>query len=165
MAFELWGYKSGAGNQIAAALKAYGLAEFHGKTDKREIRISEAGRRILLDAPEKSKLLKEAALKPSLHAELWKKYGGELPPANIMIRQHLLLDQNFNRSLVDSFISQFRATIAYAGLAVSGKLPDKDKEQDDGEQFVQDEPKMLTLDPNINDSDKAQLPLSPPPKG
>ena len=60
---ELWGFKalSGAGNQNVAALKAYGLIEVEGEGDKRLVRISDTGRRILLGANDRDNLLKQAA--------------------------------------------------------------------------------------------------------
>lgn len=132
VAFDLWKYKSGAGNQVAAALKAFGLAVIQGKTDKREIKLTEHARRILLDADNKAQLLQVAAMHPSLHAELWRKYDGELPQSDAVIKNYLVVEREFNPSFVDKFISQFRSTIAFAGLSEGATIP-PEEEEDAGE--------------------------------
>lgn len=159
VAFETWKYKEGWGNQIAAALKAYRIAEIRGKTDKREIKATDAGRRIILEAPEKAKLLKEAALKPALHAELWKKYHGD-PPADAVIRNYLVVDRFFNPSFVDSFISQFRKTIAFAGLTETDRIVTEEEEEDEEDEEIQhdehgDDASML--DESVKKQDKGGM--------
>jgi hypothetical protein len=166
VAFDLWKYKSGAGNQVAAALKAFGFARIEGKTDKRAVRLTEAARRILLNAPDREQLLKEAALTPSLHAELWKKYDGD-PPADSVIKNYLLVDRDFNQNFVDSFISQFRNTIAFAGLGEGDKIPSED-EADEGESDENGkdglESEEAMLDRTIKKEDKGS-PFNPTQKG
>lgn len=171
VAFDTWKYKEGWGNQIAAALKAYGLTEVKGKTDKREIKITEDGRRIILDAPEKEELLKYAALRPAIHAELWTKYRAD-PPADPVLKNYLVVDRFFNRNFVDSFISQFRKTIAYAGLNETDILPDEetgeiqpeqrniaDSGQDSGKPMLASQVKNTDKSDAFTAPSKGQLPF------
>lgn len=117
VAMDAWGYKAaGTTHSVIAALKAYGLIEVQGEGEKKEIKVSESGRKILDDHSEHGALLKEVALRPTLHRELWEKYEGNLPPSNKLISEHLKYKRNFNPTTVDGFIEQFRATIAFARL-------------------------------------------------
>lgn len=126
VAYELWGYKAGAGAQVVAALKAFGLIETQGEKEKRQIRLTETAWRILGNAPDRAQLLKDAALSPDIHKLIWDKYAGDLPKADAIIKDWLVWEKNFNQSFVDSFIAQFRATIAFANLVLSDKVtPDE----------------------------------------
>jgi hypothetical protein len=131
----LWNYKKGAGDQVVAALKAFGLLEVQGESETRQVRLTEAARRILGNAPDRAELLKVAALKPDLHKEIWEKYEGDLPPADAIIREYLIWERNFNEDFVDSFINQFRSTIAYASIDLSDKIR-SDGDDDDGDDFI-----------------------------
>ncbi len=124
-AHAAWKYKAGVGDQNIAALKAYGLIEVQGKKDTRQIRLTEGAWRILGNAPNRAALLAEAALKPEIHEEIWEKYEGTLP-ADEVLRDYLVWERKFNEASVDSFIAQFRNTIAFAGLTSSDKMTDED---------------------------------------
>jgi hypothetical protein len=119
-----WELKTAAGDQNIAALKAFGLIEVQGIKDKRQIRMSEMGWRILGNAPDRAELLKVAALSPDIHKEIWEKYGGAPPPSDAILKDYLLWERErkFNEASVDGFIAQFRGTIAYAGLGLSDKV-------------------------------------------
>src|ERR1700730_12502522 len=73
---ERWGYKalSAALKQAVAAVKAYGLISVEGEGPARQIGVTERGRWIVLNAPDRDQLLKKAALGPSLFKALWDKY-------------------------------------------------------------------------------------------
>jgi len=122
VAHHLWGYKKGAGDQQIAALKAFGLVEAQGEADKRQIRLTDTAWRILGNAPDRGELLKEAALKPGIHAQIWQKYGGDLPKADQVISDWLVWEKGFNQSFVGGFIDQLRDTIAFANLSLSDKV-------------------------------------------
>jgi len=123
-AYKLWGYKKGAGDQTVAALKSFGLIDVSGAKDKRQIRLTDSGLRILGNAPDKAHLLAIAALSPEIHQQIWDHYDGELP-ADWIIRDYLVWDLKFNETFVDNFIAQFRATADYAGLGFSDKVADE----------------------------------------
>lgn len=125
---DRWGYKSksGAVDQTIGALSAYGLIEdVGGSTKKREIKVSDIGRKIALDHSETPSLLRECAVKPKVFSHLLEKYGnGELPPDST-ISEYLVFhhDPPFNEASVGKCIARFKATIAYAKLDGSAILP------------------------------------------
>ncbi len=121
-AWETWEYKKGSGNQIVAALDAYGLIEVEGIADRRQIKLTTEARKILSNHSDTPKLLKDAALKPDLHREIWEHFDSVLPPNDRVIREYLEFERNFNPNYVDKFIEQFRATLAFANVTESDKL-------------------------------------------
>lgn len=130
-ALNIWNYKMGAGNQMVAALKSFGLLDVKGEKENRQLRLTDAAIRIIGNAPDRAKLLKEAALKPSIHKEVWDKYNGELP-ADIIIREYLRWERGFNEEAIDGFIAQLRETIEFAKVRTSDKLRNRvDRDDDD----------------------------------
>ena len=124
VAMQHWGYKaeSSTGYSCIAALKKFGLVDEEGVGEHREVRLSALALALLLDAgegsSERATALRTAALNPRIHAELWERYGPELP-SDQTLRRFLLLEKSFNEASVDEFISEYRATVAYAGLSES----------------------------------------------
>lgn len=125
-AMDAWNYKAGTTNSVIAALKAYGLIDVTGEGDKRSIRVTEVARKILDDHSDTPRLLKEAALAPPLYSELWVKYGPSLPPSDKVISEYLKFERNFNPSVVDGIIKDFRATIAFSSLGNSDNIVEMD---------------------------------------
>lgn len=111
------GYKTavGPGGVIISALMKFGLVADEGTGAARHARLTEHGRRIVLDSDDRSGLLKEAALLPTIHKELWTKYGAELPSPESM-KRYLIVERRFNERVVDGFIQQYIDTLDYAGL-------------------------------------------------
>jgi hypothetical protein len=137
--YDAWNYKSAAGDQTVAALKSFGLVEVLGIKDKRELRVTEAAWRILGNAPDREGLLQVAALKPEIHRKLWDKYEGP-PPADSILKTYLIWDLKFNPSFVDSFMAQYRATLAFANITASDSLSGENSETDE----VEEAPLMQT---------------------
>ena len=131
VARTLWGYKksSAAGNQCVAALKAYGLLKVQGKGESRHVSVTDNARRIILDAPEGKALLKQAALGPAVHDQLWAKFGKSGLPDDAVIRHHLIFDKKFNEDVVEGLIGRFRSTIAFANLDSSDIISDGSDQQ------------------------------------
>jgi hypothetical protein len=127
VAHDKWGLKalSANGDQSVAALKAFGLLEVEGSGEKRQVRVSDMARRIILESPERSELIKQAALKPKVHADLWAKYGEGGLPSNDVLRSYLVFDLKFNESYVDWFIDEFRETLAFAEIGDDGTIQDQ----------------------------------------
>jgi hypothetical protein len=161
-----WEYKPGSsqGDQTLAALRAFGLVEITGAGDKRMVRISEHGYRILAGATDASERIKDAALSPTLHGELWQKYGRDGLPSSDVIRNYLLFEREagrFNEDVVDAFIDRFKETISFAKLdssdkiraAVLGGLDDDQSGEQDGGQVIQ----------NASQAQQRQNPAPPPP--
>jgi hypothetical protein len=110
-----------------AALKHFGLIVDEGSKENRRVKLTDLGLDILLhpgDSPKRRVALETAALTPKIHRELWDKYDGKLPP-DVSIRLYLLRARDgghFNRNFVDSFIANFRSTLAFAKLDQADKI-------------------------------------------
>src|SRR5437899_1309957 len=85
IAAKHWNYeeKSSGAAQTAAALISFGLMQDEGTGDKRRLKLTHNALRILLDeraeSDERAKLVKDAALAPKIHQELWRRWGPNLP--------------------------------------------------------------------------------------
>jgi len=135
-----WGYKpnSGPGLVAVAAMKKFGLVVDEGSGDRRKVRLSDAAIRILLDEREDSsaklRAIQEAALRPTIHAELWQRYGGSLP-SDQNLKYYLRTERTFTEAGAEEFIRQFKGTLDFANLLNGGKLSgdEEDKEEDESE--------------------------------
>ena len=133
VAMQHWGYKeeSSTGYSCVAALKKFGLVDHDGMGETRQIRLSALALAILLDrdpaSDDRRDALRRAALNPRIHAELWERYGADLP-SDQTLRRFLVIERNFNEASVDELLAEYKATVAFAGLgrgaaAVPGALP------------------------------------------
>jgi hypothetical protein len=134
-----WDYspKSGLGLVVVAALKKFGLLEEQGAGDAREVRLTELARTILLDtreqSPERVKAIREAALLPPIHAELWAECDGQLPSDDNLSYQ-LRVRKSFTDTAAKAFIRQFRDTLAFAGLVRSDSMSESQADKPKGQQ-------------------------------
>jgi hypothetical protein len=108
-----WGYsqKSSNGTLAISALRKFGLVD-----GSPEVKLTRLALDILNPASEATRheLLQRAALLPALHKELWDEHKGQLPSdATLEFR---LRSSQFTLQGAKSFISQFKATLSYAGL-------------------------------------------------
>ena len=132
VAMQHWGYKedSSTGYSCVAALKKFGLVDHDGMGETRQIRLSALALAILLDrdpaSDDRRDALRRAALNPRIHAELWERYGADLP-SDQTLRRFLVIERNFNEASVDELLAEYKATAAFAGLgraaAAAGALP------------------------------------------
>jgi hypothetical protein len=134
-----WGYKPTSSGALvtAAALKNFGLlTELDSGAGGRTFKISDLGMKIVADkrpeSSERDAAIRQAALSPKIHRELWRKYNGNLP-SDTELAHRLLWDWNFNENVIPVFVKQFRDTIAFAKLVESDKvsLGDEDKHEDE----------------------------------
>jgi hypothetical protein len=115
-----WGYspKSSGGKQTIAALRAFGLLDGDAL-----VKLSGRALRLVLDergaSEDRERLLQQAALMPPIHARLWERYGAELPSPQTL-RLWLILDEGFNENSVDDFLTEYRETLEYARLMLTG---------------------------------------------
>jgi hypothetical protein len=123
--------------QAISALKQFGLLTDQGTGSSRRLRLSELALDLLAHdegSPRRAELIKEAALTPKIHRELWDAYfaGGGSPPSDSTIRVYLLRERTppFNKDSVDALIGQFRATIAFANLRQSDIMPERVEEEE-----------------------------------
>ncbi len=130
-----WGYDKGSSSGYSAlsALMKFGLLEDRGSGDKREVRLSDMGLKLVVNADkfssEHRELLRKAALLPVIHAQLWTMYGGSLPDDSI-VERHLILDRGFNSAYVKGFIKEFKRTISFAELTPSDTVGDTEASAD-----------------------------------
>ncbi|MCG3129151.1 MAG: hypothetical protein CHACPFDD_04061 [Phycisphaerae bacterium] len=129
VACKLWEYKVGSSvaDQNIAALRAYGLVTVTGQGDKRLIAVSDDARRIILNAPERAKIVKRLALNPAIYKELWGQYGASMPNDET-IKHYLLFREAgaFNDDVVDMVIDRFKQTIQFAKLTESDIIEEKE---------------------------------------
>jgi hypothetical protein len=120
-----WGYKSfnGPASLTLAALKKFGLLEDEGSGDTRRARVSDLAVEILRNPDEQARraAIQRAALNPPIHVELWEKYGSALP-SDLNLHWELTRDRGFTETGAKEFISEYRATIAFAQLGVGATV-------------------------------------------
>jgi hypothetical protein len=109
-----------------STLKKFGLLDEVTDSKPKLFKLSSMALNLIIgdqdpNSPERVALLKQAALLPKIHAELWAQYGGDLP-SDIVLRRGLLLQKGFNDDAVDGFIKNFRDTISFAKLSPSDKI-------------------------------------------
>jgi hypothetical protein len=139
IAAKHWGFVDGSssGQQTVAALMSFGLMQDEGTGEKRAVKLTQAALRILLDArpdsTERAELIKQAALSPRIHKQLWDKWGTGLP-SDAQLKHTLLFDWEtpFNENAVDFFIGEYRSTIAFAKLAESDKVVETEVKEGGG---------------------------------
>jgi hypothetical protein len=130
-AAKTWGYaeKSSGGVQTAAALKSFGLIEDVSGSDVRKVKLTDPALRIIRDpreiSPDRDSLIREAALKPSLHREIIEKYSG-MPPSEEALKAFLLIDRGLKDDAAPEFIREFAATMAFAKVAEVGTIQEKE---------------------------------------
>jgi hypothetical protein len=166
-----WGYKpmSGPGLTALAALKKFGLLVDEGSGPSRKAHLSETAIAILLDeredSPARLQLIQQAALLPSIHQELWQKYGDSLP-SDETLRFELRHDKNFTEAGVAEFIPQYKRTLTFARLGERGKLSRDEKDKGLTRSQIRVMPPTVTLTPPEPPSGgreprSIQLPISP----
>jgi hypothetical protein len=138
VAVKHWGYqeKSSGGLQTTAALISFGLMEDEGSGEKRKLKLTSRAIRMLLDkrpdSPDRAQVIKELALSPKLHRDLWDKWGNSLPSED-QVRYTLTAEWEppFNEKTVDAFIKEYRDTIAFAKLTESDRVASEDGNSSD----------------------------------
>ena len=109
------------GTRAISALIQYGLIEPVGAGGARRLKLSDSFLNILLRGdgdPERARLLREAALRPTVYREMFARWGGTLP-ADGEISNFLLFERRFNPHVVAQLVRDFRDTHAFAGLDAS----------------------------------------------
>jgi hypothetical protein len=122
-----YGSLSGAATAAIAALKKYGLLEDEGSGNQRKAKLSQLAEVILQHPDEAARraAIREAALRPPIHRELWDKYRDQLP-SDSNLRWELTHERGFTERGAAEFIPVYRATIAFARLASDEPEPSLD---------------------------------------
>jgi hypothetical protein len=148
-AVKHWGYKgpNGRTNGIIGALKQYGLIVDQGSGPNRKIQVTDAAVRILEHPIESERLaaVQKAALLPRIHAEMWAKYGPDMPSDDTWA-WNLREDRNFTETGAAEFVREYKATVAFAQLA-GADVEDREAldglqedDLDDGSVYADDRP-------------------------
>lgn len=154
-----WGYnsKSGLGLVILAALLKFGLLADDGKGAKRQARLTELARRIILDerdtSIERDAAIKEAALNPTIHKELWEQYNGNLP-SDETLRYQLRVNRGFTDTALHEFIPQLRSTVAFAKLVESDII--SEVVEDKNITNVEDDMPAFAVEKDVQSGTKAE---------
>jgi hypothetical protein len=125
-----WGYKnpkSSTATMAIAALRSYGLLDYQGTGPNRAAKLSTRALKIILNTPERHQELKEAALSPKVHRQIWERYKEDGLPSDETLKHYLIFDLNFNDAAVEAFLARLRNTFSLANLNDGDKLSDKDK--------------------------------------
>jgi len=149
--FQHWKLPANSSYGLVAlsALKKFGLFDtFPQRGDQSgHVRLSDTALNILLDsredASERAETIRQVALKPSIHAELWRKYSGNLP-SDPNLRFHLTRERGFTERGADEFIGEFRRTIAFAGLDPSHMLSAESGDKMEGDEAPMSTPQTET---------------------
>lgn len=133
-----WGYKSlsGPANGALAALKKFGLSLDEGSGATRRVRLTDLAVDIIAnpDQVRREAAIRQAALTPPIHRELWDRWGRELP-SDENLRWELHRERGFTETGATEFIAEYRATIDFAKLEPRSEVDDggRDDGDDDGD--------------------------------
>ena len=132
-----WGYssKSSGGLITVAALKTYGLMADKGGGTDRKVFLTPFGLNLILDertvSPDRDRAIQQAALTPKIMAELWAKYGRDLP-SHETLRHYLRVEREFNDNAVNDVIKVYQANLDFARLGQEdGEFEESPEEGDD----------------------------------
>ena len=124
------GVKSGPTKQSIAALGHFGLFEFQGSGQDRAARLTDTAFQILLDkqpkSAERDALIKQIALKPTIHKVLWDKWQANLP-SDPTLETFLVRDRGFSEGGAKDLIAEYKATLAFAKLSEPATIPQEEE--------------------------------------
>lgn len=119
-AYKHWGYglKSSGARLTLAAMLNYGLLSDKGSLDNRKVKITPLGIDVVMPPNEAARIkaLKVAAQKPRVFAELLKTMHPEDLPSDQTIAHYLVTQKGFNPTATETFLKNFKRTLAYAKL-------------------------------------------------
>jgi hypothetical protein len=146
-----WKYKgfNGPASVTLAALKKFGLLEDEGSGLDRRARISDIGVEILANPDEERRwaAIREAALRPEIHLEMWEKYGSHLP-SDSTLHWELTRSRGFTETGAAEFLKEYKATLAFARLD-EAPVAVPVQASDDATAGVGDTPKAINREESI----------------
>lgn len=129
-----WGYSETSSTRLTtiAALKSYGLMVDSGEGSDRMVALSPLGLAIVQDerhiSPEREAKIREAALLPKTMADLWEKYGTDLP-SDDTLAHYLKTEREFNPKSVGDVIQIYKDNSAFARLDESAPTVGAEQEE------------------------------------
>ena len=138
---DAWGVKAKAyADRTRAALRYFGLIEYQGVGKERQVVISDEGRKYLHAQQEETRreVVRAAALRPKQIAKFWDEWG-EDRPGNAACLDELVFKYEYRGAGARKFLKVYDATITFAGLAESDKIPpvdDAEHEEDDDQRVT-----------------------------
>jgi hypothetical protein len=109
-----WGYSnhtSGAATSTYAAVRQFGLVEESGRGDERVARLTDLAFEIIR-SPDPTEAIRQAAMTPPVHQEMWMDYGLELPSER-SLHWTLVRDSGFTEPGATDFLRQYQDTLAF----------------------------------------------------
>jgi hypothetical protein len=120
---------SGPSGRAVASLGYFGFIE---KVSGSEYKVSDLGMRSIYTEPSNKAALREAALEPSLYAQLYERYKASTLPELAQLKNTLVLSYKINDTSAETAAKDFMATMRFAGLlGDNGKLGDIEAEADE----------------------------------
>jgi hypothetical protein len=119
--YKVWGYKgeSGATRPLLASLNHYGLMEYIGRGDSKQVKLSALAHRIIFDkvpnSRERREALREAALGPTIFSRLMTSLGVPVPP-EYAVETFLTRDCGYSEQVAKIIFRNYVDTLGYAGL-------------------------------------------------
>jgi hypothetical protein len=126
--YRVWGWQGSSGDarQTLAALNHYGLTQYIGRGDDRQVKLTELAHRIIFDkvpgSKERLAAVRQAALMPGIHAKLWKQYQFPLPPP-VALETFLVRDCKFSEGSAKNVIGIYRDTLDFAEVNSPDSMP------------------------------------------
>lgn len=124
---------------IVSALKKYGLAVDEGSAEGRRLKLSDLGYDIIADtlpaSPGREAKIREAALLPKAHRDLWEQFGAPVPDDNTL-EVFLKLSRGYTEEAARNAVRVYRATIIFAHLDQEGILGDVSADEADRDAAV-----------------------------
>lgn len=123
----------------------------------KDVRLSKLALDILLDqqpdSVERKEFIKQAAMTPKIHKELWGKWQDELP-SDATILTYLIRDRGFNEPAAKDLLVEYKDTLSFAKVSKSDKMPsnesgdeDNKPEQNGGHEMTGTEQQPLRQNP------------------
>jgi hypothetical protein len=169
-----WKYSASSSGalQTVGALKSYGLlTEVGGSGINRQLRLTELALRILLDqrpdSTERLEYIREAALTPTISAEVYAKWSDGLPPSDSTINHFLVLDKRFNEGTAFKVVKIIKENHILAKLSPSDlSNGDKIAEEDNFDEIEEMQTsKVISRAAAIGRASSMEVEDKPKPKG
>lgn len=125
-----WGVKitSSSGMRLVSAMQSYGLIEIVGAGAAKKLKLTERGL-ILVRHPDKASVayrdaLREAALAPKIHEEIWNEYEATGLPSTQSLHWSLESDWKVHPESIPALIAELVETFTLAGITSAAKVED-----------------------------------------